>query len=543
MKIRIVFFMFSVGIFLLCSCTKEKFYSNPYEGGKDPLGVNFDLSVAPAPTIGTEGTVVAFSVTGLLPYRDSLTFFFNGQRAEIMDVTDNILKVKVPEFASSGITLLKVQDQLFVGPQFSVEGKISIDPEFTLKGGANNTVNDFFTLPDGRFVFVGNFTNYDNKGVVSPIRHIVRAYKTGEMDGSFNTEGSNGSINSILSVGSNYFVGGSFSSFYYNNGKSNISSINNLTRLGDNGAIDSIKVNTFSTNQTGILKAVPAFNGGTDAPVRKIFNSLNKVIAIGDFNYYFSHRYDLSTLPIFIGDSTFISDSITTDSIRMPQIARFNLDGSLDKSFHFNNSTQTGLDGGNGSVHDGYLQEDGKLILVGNFTKFDGTTSNRIVRLNANGLVDNTFKIGVGADKVINSITYNATTKKYLLAGQFNTFNGYQSQGLILLNSDGSVDKSFNSLGFGNGYPTFAKQISDGKVLVSGVFDGYHGISRANFMLLDGDGSLAKGYNSNGELKGTVKSVFESRNSQGKLTLLLMGDFSEFDGKSVSNLTRIVLDK
>jgi len=543
MKIRSVFLIVFAGIFFLNSCTKDKVYTNPYEGGKESLGVYFDLAVAPDPAVGTEGTIVDFSVTGLLPYKDSLNFFFNGQPAEIIAVTDNSLKVKIPEFASSGITLLKVQDQLFVGPHFSVEGKISIDPEFTLKGGANNSINDFLILPDGRFIFVGNFTNYDNKGVVSPIRHIARAYNTGAMDGTFNTEGSNGSINSILGIGSNYFVGGNFSTFYYNNGKSNISSINNLTRLGENGAVDSIKVETYSTKFTGLLKAVPAFNGGTDASIRKIFNYQDKIIAIGDFKYFLSHSYDLSTVPVIVGDTTIIRDSITTDSIRMPQVARFKLDGSLDKTFHFNNSTQTGLDAGNGVISDGYLQDDGKLILVGNFTKFDGASTNRIVRLNTDGSIDKTFNTGTGADKAINSITYNASTRKYLLTGQFNSFNGTASKRLVMLNSDGSIDNSFSSKDFGNGYPTYAIQISDGKIVVSGVFDSYNQINRPNFMILDNKGSLAKGYNSSGELNGSVKKIYESISSQGKLTLLLIGNFTEFDGQAVSNITRIVLDK
>ncbi|MBL0025166.1 MAG: delta-60 repeat domain-containing protein, partial [Saprospiraceae bacterium] len=47
------------------------------------------------------------------------------------------------------------------------------------------------------------------------------------------------------------------------------------------------------------------------------------------------------------------------------------------------------------------MQVDGKIIIGGLFTEYNGTIRNHIARLNANGSLDETFNTGIGANNTI----------------------------------------------------------------------------------------------------------------------------------------------
>ena len=64
--------------------------------------------------------------------------------------------------------------------------------------------------------------------------------------------------------------------------------------------------------------------------------------------------------------------------------------GTLDATF--NSST-----GANSDVETIAVQADGKIIIGGFFTSYNGTSRNRIARLNADGSLDATFNPGTGA--------------------------------------------------------------------------------------------------------------------------------------------------
>jgi hypothetical protein len=79
----------------------------------------------------------------------------------------------------------------------------------------------------------------------------------------------------------------------------------------------------------------------------------------------------------------------------------------------------------------------------GGFTTFTGTTQNRLIRLNSDGSKDTSFNIGTGFDNTVSSIAIQ-TDGKILVGGNFTTYQGVSSLRNILLNSDGSI--SNNSL-------------------------------------------------------------------------------------------------
>ena len=97
------------------------------------------------------------------------------------------------------------------------------------------------------------------------------------------------------------------------------------------------------------------------------------------------------------------------------------------------------------------------------------------MRLNADGSIDTAFDaaLGSGSDGVVNTLAVQANGK-ILVGGQFTSLHGQSTpSNLMRLNSDGSVDASFNlHLGTGlNEAVTRIQMQSDGKILIGGDFD------------------------------------------------------------------------
>jgi uncharacterized delta-60 repeat protein len=136
---------------------------------------------------------------------------------------------------------------------------------------------------------------------------------------------------------------------------------------------------------------------------------------------------------------------------------------------------------------DAASQADGKLIVVGQFTNYNGSAHNGIVRLNSDGSIDSTFDPGAGPQWVgsiqtstnrlprVESIAL-VNGEKILIAGNFEAFSGTPFNGLARLNSDGSVDTNF-SAGLERGdFGLFARSPArlipqpDGNFLLAGQF-------------------------------------------------------------------------
>lgn len=81
------------------------------------------------------------------------------------------------------------------------------------------------------------------------------------------------------------------------------------------------------------------------------------------------------------------------------------------------------------------LQTGGKMLLGGSFTSFNGQTRNRLVRLNANGSVDASFDPGSGPNDSVGALAVQADGR-ILVAGKFSAFNGTPCHGLCRLQGD-----------------------------------------------------------------------------------------------------------
>jgi uncharacterized delta-60 repeat protein len=128
--------------------------------------------------------------------------------------------------------------------------------------------------------------------------------------------------------------------------------------------------------------------------------------------------------------------------------------------------------GANAPINHVIEQPDGKLIVVGEFTSYNNLPLREIVRLNSNGTLDLSFNCGIGLQSSgPYSKIYTACLQsdgKILLGGKFNNFNGTVCKNIIRLNSNGSVDNSFNAL-FNNDVTSIVVQ-SNNKIIVLGRF-------------------------------------------------------------------------
>jgi uncharacterized delta-60 repeat protein len=150
------------------------------------------------------------------------------------------------------------------------------------------------------------------------------------------------------------------------------------------------------------------------------------------------------------------------NGIAVGRLIRLNSNGSRDASF------STGLGVTNNFVCAKAQQSDGKNIVVGSFTKYNTTTANRVVRILPDGSPDPTFAIGSGAGGLVGEVKVQ-TGGKIILAGSFGTFNGVVCNKIIRLNINGSIDTSFiTGTGF-NDHTTALFLQADGKILLGGV--------------------------------------------------------------------------
>src|SRR5207248_6630586 len=76
--------------------------------------------------------------------------------------------------------------------------------------------------------------------------------------------------------------------------------------------------------------------------------------------------------------------------------------------------------GGNNAVYALAAQPDGKIMVAGDFTSFNGVTRNRLTRLNPNGKTDPTINFGAGANAFITALLVQPD-RKIIIGGGFTT--------------------------------------------------------------------------------------------------------------------------
>ncbi|MBX2927528.1 MAG: T9SS type A sorting domain-containing protein [Saprospiraceae bacterium] len=211
-------------------------------------------------------------------------------------------------------------------------------------------------------------------------------------------------------------------------------------------------------------------------------------------------------------------------------IARLNADGSLDTGFNPGTGASSG-------VYAMALQPDGKILIGGFFNSYNGTGRNRIARLNADGSLDTGFNPGTGANDWVQSLALQPDGK-ILIGGGFTSYNGTGRNRVARLNADGSLDTGFNPGTGANGWVWAMALQPDGKILIGGLFTTYNGTGRNYIARLNADGSLDTGFNPGTGAGSTVWAM--ALQPDGKI--LIGGDFTTYNGTGRNRVARLNAD-
>jgi uncharacterized delta-60 repeat protein len=150
-------------------------------------------------------------------------------------------------------------------------------------------------------------------------------------------------------------------------------------------------------------------------------------------------------------------------------IVRLNPDSTIDPSFDPNLGTY-------GSVRSIFVQPDGKILIGGNLRAVDGVSRNRVARLNSDGTLDSSFDPGTGADSSVYAVTEDSTGSVYI-GGAFFDFNGASRRRVAKLSPTGALDTTFQTgTGTTNGN-VYAMAPPDGAggIVIGGSFGSYNG--------------------------------------------------------------------
>ena len=289
---------------------------------------------------------------------------------------------------------------------------------------------------------------------------------------------------------------------------------------------------------------------------------------------------------VVAGQSGLYDDSIGGIADNYSIIKRFNVDGTEDESF----TSPKFHDNYDGYIRDIKQQSSGKLIVVGQFTKVDGVAQNRIVRLNTDGSVDETFDVGTGLNnhalvcKILsdNSVIVGGSFTEYdgevvgrivkmNVNGVFNnTFSDNASRNstvftieedanndvylggnftnrIIRLNADGTTDSSFD---VGTGFNRRVSSIkidSNSKIVVGGWFDQYDGTNcNPGIIRLETNGNIDTGFESDGvglmDYSGEETSSVQSIAIQSNGKIVAGGWFYGYDGVKQGRIIRFNTD-
>jgi uncharacterized delta-60 repeat protein len=333
-------------------------------------------------------------------------------------------------------------------------------------------------LVGGSFYIFNAFTEYK----------MIRLNSDGSKDATFNTgngTGFNGYVYEIVQqADGKILIGGNFSSY---NGVTE----NSIIRLNSDGSKDT----TFTTG-TGFRTTGFGINYGRVYSIA--LQTDGKILVGGEFSTYNGASENF--------------------------IIRLNSDGTKDATFN----TGTGFDG---VVKTIVIQADGKILVGGEFANYNGARENFIIRLNSDGTKDATFVTGTGFDAFVNVIVQQADGK-ILVGGEFTFYNnGFTPKGIIRLNGDGTKDTSFNTgTGFDNAVWIIAQQ-TDGKILVGGNFSQYNDVNERSIIRLNSDGVKDTSFVTGTGFDGSVYTI--AQQADGKI--LVGGFFSSYNG-SAENL-------
>lgn len=359
-------------------------------------------------------------------------------------------------------------------------GPGSLDPDFTPGTGPNGVVRALAVRPDGTLLVGGSFTTFNQ--VARP--RLVSINATGGLDAVFvPVNGADGDVHALalqpnrklIAAGSFNFIGGVQRP--------------GLARLETNGTVDA----TFNTG-TGLSGAFAvALRSDGKVAVGGSFLSVNSTprsrLALLNTNgtldtgFVASCNGDVRALAFLPDQRLLVAGGFSTvNGATRPVIARLLPDGGLDPTFN----APTGLAL---TAYALAIQPDGKVVVGGAFDRVGDLNVGRLLRLNPDGTLDQTFRTGVGAGFNVRTL-FLQPDHKILIAGEFNSYDNLPQNRIARLNPDGSLDRTL-ALGTGpnNTVMSLIPQ-PDGRMVAGGFFTTFNGAAVSYLARLNGDALL-----------------------------------------------------
>ena len=420
------------------------------------------------------------------------------------------------------------------------------------------TVYDFETLQNGQILIGGNFSTVNgfSQGKISRIN------TDGSIDANFNGNnfGANNDIQTIEpAAGGKILIGGIFTTF-------NTVPRNKVARLNADASVD----NTFNYNETnnGFVNTITSFQNGNilvggELGTWEFLTILNSNGSLVNGNYQAGLRGIINSVVQQPDGKILVGGRFQrADGINRGNIARYNIDGTLDQTFNGTSAftinrltlqtdgkillatapanvlVRINSDGtfdssfsaaASGNLQDSLILPDGKIILVGDFS---ASGSKKIARFNTNGIIDNSFT-SANIDGLIERVV-KQPDGKLLIAGAFTVVAGNNRGRIARLNSDGTFDNSFNPfLGANNTIYDLALQ-PDGKIVVVGDFTGLNGGGSPQYVgRFNSDGTLDNAFSQ------TANSPLYSVSLQTDGRIIVGGTMTTVGGVSRSGIARL----
>ncbi|HXG47375.1 MAG TPA: Calx-beta domain-containing protein, partial [Methylomirabilota bacterium] len=364
----------------------------------------------------------------------------------------------------------------------------SLDTTFNPDAGPEDRVNALAIEPDGQLLAAGNFRTM-NRVFRS---RIARLEADGALDGDFgNSAGPNGPLNAIaLQPDGRIVIGGMFSQV----GATNRS---HIARLLPDGTLDA----TFNPGAgadnpvfaLGLLSDGGVVVGGSFASINGISRPGIAVLNPNgtvrtSFDPGVGVNGDVLAIAVQPDDRILIGGTFTTvRGADRARVARLWPDGRLDEDFNPGS-------GANDDVMALALQPDGRILVGGSFTQFDGQIRGRLARLEHDGSLDTDFlSASDGADAQVNALAVQFDGK-ILVAGEFTSFNEVARNRLTRLNEDGTTDPTIN-FGSGANDAILAMIVQpDRKIVIGGRFTAVDGQPRRYLARLHGGSISGAGF-------------------------------------------------
>lgn len=418
----------------------------------------------------------------------------------------------------------------------------SLDTSFQCGAGADRAISTM-TWMDDDILMTGWFDRYDHKG----FNKIAKIDPDGILIESFAAPGtgfnrihmSDIPVHAMLQKSDGSIVAaGIFTTYsgHYRNG---------LVQLDADGMVDPLhSVGTGFDHEVLALAELPDgrivaggwFSEYDGQPANKIVVLHANGSIDPTFNVGIGPNYWVNSVAVQ-PDGKIIVGGYFTQFGGQPcsRITRLLQDGSIDPTWN-TSATSEWSNGAYGEVHSIIVLEDGRIILGGDFTSYNLQPVPRIARLLPDGDLDVSFVPGSGFNAPVK--TLRATTDgKLLIGGEFTSFDGSPALYLARANADGSRDEDFALSGIDAQVRSIAVR-DDGNIVIVGDLQNIDWLPRGGIALLDANGSLRTDTHFGAGFNGPVTSVI----LQDETMIVAAGGFTAYNDIGKNRIARLRLD-